>query len=110
MGIAVISDNVTLKISAAVSATATGTSGTVYTCPANTYALVQVTINDQLDDQSYAYTLSVDSKRIVGNAGLGVGVTATHLGVIIGPSQALTYTSTTTCIVNVTGVALINSP
>jgi hypothetical protein len=110
MGNAVISDNVSLKISAAVSATSTGTAGTVYTCPANTYALVQVTINDQADDQSFAYTLSVDSKRFAGNAILAVGTTATHLGVIIGPSQALSYTSSTTCIVNVTGVALINSP
>lgn len=120
---ATYSGNTTLKVSAAVSASiaTTSTSGTLYTCPANSYALLNVhcETNGTSGHTAFAavagavvcqvdyYTRNNSERSSVSSF-----CKAISHGVIVGPGQSLTYekTAQTTTRVYISGVAFINSP
>ncbi len=105
---AVISSNTTIKVSAAVSATSTGTGTTLYTCAASSYAIVNIGIKDT-GGAGTTVTISVDGKEIHQSA---LGATTTRLlqGIYVGPSQAVSFSAGASTTVTVTGVEFINSP
>ncbi len=121
MGIGVIASNTSIKVNGAVSATSTSTGATLYTAPANGYAIVQISA---VSVAGGALTFSIASRELVkaqtdGSGGTyfggqynnsGTGVDSCLTNIFIGPSQALSFTAISSSTVNVTGVEFINSP
>lgn len=90
------------RISAPVSATITGTSGTLYTAPANSYAIVNLFINGGTGNNN----VSID-----GNTAALVGSGYfTYSNIIIGASQAVTISASTGMTANISGVLIVNGP
>lgn len=121
---AVISSNTSLKVNAAVNATTT-TTGTLYTAPANAYAIVNLSAVSTGTGAGSQIVFAIGGNTIAfantnvtgGNAPFfqgqvnnGAGTAAVIQNVIIGPSQALSVTISTGGRATVTGVELINSP
>jgi hypothetical protein len=101
MGIGIISENVSTKVSAAVDAVASSTS-TLYTCAANSYAIINAT----LSASSGSATLS-----IAGNIYMTTGVYNDQTLVLyVGPNQAVSCTVSGSASVRINGVEFINSP
>ena len=124
MGVGVISDNTTIKVNQAVSASRT-TDGTIYTCVATGYAIVNisiigVTIAASIDVSLAGRNLINARVQTTGSTsfnGLSNPTDINHecamVGqIMVGPSQALSVTgiSGTGATINVTGVEFINSP
>ncbi len=107
-----VSNNTTLKVSGAVSATGSNI-GTLYTCGATGYALINISITTAAN-----LTVSIGGRivlALVGTAGVGVGTPATNAGLssagfVVGPSQAVAITAWSTGTVTISGVEFINSP
>lgn len=119
MSATLIGNNVTLKISSAVSATvsANNTTSTLYTCPANSYAILNVYVTSS--SASTSNSIQVDGKTVIllGNGAVVPSVTTTSSAsagftLYVGPSQVITVVSAGIGVVtaNVTGVCFINSP
>lgn len=121
MGLSVIASNTSIKISAAIDASGTnnGTNDTdtLYTCPANSYAIVQLTFNEGAGG---AATFKIDTNPIItainntfnGQVDRG-GTYGMLTNVFIGPSQVLSVTwigASTNATCRVTGVEFTNSP
>jgi hypothetical protein len=101
---ATYSNNTTLKISGTAVGSANrvvaGTS-TVYTAPANSYAIVTVCVQGAMTSMT------------IGGVSVAVsGFTGSLTGVVIGPGHALAFSTTTTTSTTVScaGVVLTNSP
>ena len=118
MSATLISSNVTIKVSAAVDATATANANTqtIYTAPANGYAIVQFAVTTNAGS---AGSVSVGSRAMMtfasGNTFPTMTASTASMSLPIaylGPSQEIKITANTganvTCVV--TGVAFINSP
>lgn len=121
---AVISSNTTIKISGSVGASLTA-NGTLFTCPANSYAVVSISAffssggcDFRVDGRTIA---SIENKGVPNSSafsGQFYGGTNTiagqyniHTGIHIGPSQVLTianFSGVGTTVVS--GVIFINSP
>lgn len=105
MSATLVSSNTTIKVNAAVSASQTANNSTVtlYTAPANGYAIVQL----------YFGTVATGgSASVAGRIVLIAAANATAYGIYIGPSQALTVTSNAPGNVNLlaSGVEFVNTP
>lgn len=102
MGVGVISDNVSLKVSQAVSNQRTST-GTMYTCAANSYALVQIcaTANGS------GLSVTIDGQTVLNYSTASLNVPYSFY---VGPNQAVACSIGTTGTVSITGVQFINSP
>lgn len=120
---ATYSGNTTLKVSAAVSASiaTTSTSGTLYTCPANSYAIVNVhcETNGTTGHTAFASVagavvcqVAYDQRNNSTDTAVRTFTKAISNNVIVGPGQSITYekTAQTTTRVYVSGVAFINTP
>lgn len=109
MSQAIISNNTTIKISAAVAASRS-TPGVLYTCPANSYAIVQV----HLISNGSVAIVSLGSMPIVSN--YSGGTAGLVFGIYVGPGQSLNATMGTdqygsySGIANTSGVQFTNSP
>jgi hypothetical protein len=113
----VFTNNTTIKVSAAVSASGTGT--TLYTCPANAYAILNVYASVP---NGVTGTVTVDGKEVLtldnnGSTTIfpkmssGNGYSPASFTIYVGPSQAVACTSSGgSATVKVTGVQFINSP
>lgn len=124
MGVGVISDNTTIKVNQAVSATRT-TDGTIYTCVATGYAIVNISILGvataaNIDVSLAGRNLINGRVEVSGSTNFNGSATPTSTNyecamvgqIMVGPSQALSVTgiSGTGATINVTGVEFINSP
>ncbi|HEY9705640.1 MAG TPA: hypothetical protein V6C58_24590 [Allocoleopsis sp.] len=117
MSFAVLGNNVSIKVNAAVSNSSSAASATLYTAPANGYAIVQVGIDN---GGSGAVLLSVGGLGILnynptdnvwnGQNGTGGAFTALTQSIYLGPSQSISYSGNLGGTVTVTGVSFINSP
>lgn len=123
MGLAVISDNTSIKVSAAIANSRT-TNGTLYTCAANAYAEVQLAINYSAGANT-TVIFYLDGYEVAGG---NVATTAVQFnghftpiaqnvpqfvaGIRVGPSQVLTvaFSAGSVATASVTGVQFINSP
>ena len=96
------SNNTTLKVSTAIAASTTST-GTLYTCSANSYALINLY-------SSNAVTVTIGGQTIFA----AVSPSSTNFpgtGYVVGPSQAVAVTvNGTSATVTITGVEFANSP
>ena len=104
MSATLVSSNTTIKMNAVVNASATNTSGTLYTAPANGYALVQV---------SFSGTGSITGSMDIGSATIfSVNASYQVNGLVVGPSQSVTYSGTTTGTIffAVSGASFVNTP
>lgn len=99
MSATLIGNNVTLKVSAAVSGSTSSNGAAAYTAPANSYAIVNVGGTGT----SQGYSVGGQQVRAAGGV-------FNDLGVIIGPSQAITLQTGSTGTITVSGVLLTNSP
>ena len=122
----VFSNNTTLKVSAAVAAS--GTSGTLYTAPANGYAVLNVsilagggvgsylTLNVGGNPVYHFYMATASSVIPKNDSGAAAGAANASSGtsfiqIYVGPSQTVTITNQSgTPTVYLSGVAFINSP
>jgi lipoate-protein ligase B len=95
---ATYSSNTTIKIQTAISNSTT--SGTLYTCPANSYAIVQVSYNGNSAD-----VLSIGGQDLVksGNSGQ-------FTGIYVGPGQAVIYMPNISGTGKISGVEFKNTP
>jgi hypothetical protein len=103
MGLGVISANVSTKVSAAVDASSSS-STTLYTCPANSYAILNLFVE---------YSSGTVIVTVAGNRVLLNTTTAdlnTVKTIYVGPAQAVACTITSTATVYINGVEFINSP
>lgn len=97
-----------LKVQNYISHSFTGNSGgTAYTCPLNSYAIVQIysTVTS-----GYSVYISISGTLVIEVTSLKVG---TYQSIYIGPGQSLTYSfpiSGGTFSIGVTGVEFKNSP
>lgn len=92
-----IGSNTTIKISAAVSATTT-TTGTLYTCAANSYAILNI-------HSVGAISYTIASRVYTMTAG------QPPVQIYVGPSQAVAVTvNGSSATVSLTGVEFINTP
>jgi len=98
MSATLVSSNVTLKVSAAVSGSSSASSTTIYTAPASSYAILNV------------YVASGGGFTVGGVTVAGVAANTTFTGVIVGPSQVLATSLGNAVLVAATGVCLTNSP
>jgi hypothetical protein len=110
MALSVIAANITTKISAAISATATNNGSndtdTLHTVAASSYAIVQI----YRDAGSAGATFKINGTAFLT---MGGSVAATTTNVYLGPSQVLSVTwagLTTGTNAYVSGVEFINSP
>lgn len=109
MGATLVSNQVTIKINAAVSASNTSiTSGsftTVYTCPANSYSIVNIRLVPGTTNVSF---------RVGGQDISGTQTSAqTYLGVYVGPGQTVQANNPAVignAAIYVSGVEFTNSP
>lgn len=127
MGKAVIAANTSIKVNGAVSASATA-DGTLYTAPANGYAIVNIMVTGSTTGNTEILFL-IDSKyaaaaRYSPSVGMFFegqyreaslpGSRANMTSIYVGPGQALTVDfnsgGTGTITAYVTGVEFINSP
>lgn len=128
MALSVIAANTSLKVNGAVSASR-GTDGTLYTCPANSYAIVNLSIDNDSGSPDGVILFSIDGKKLVSGsiissgaaffngqstlAGGNYGDTAVLTSVFVGPGQSLTVdfvSGGSGSTAYVTGVEFINSP
>lgn len=101
MSATLVSSNTTLKVNAAVSNSSSVNGTTLYTAPANGYAVVNLT----LSATAGTTTAAVGTRTV-----LAVTATGTvYQQIFIGPSQALVITLTTGS-GQVSGVEFINTP
>lgn len=117
------SNNVTTKVSAAISNSISASSGTLYTVPANSYAIFQVHFDPGSSNGAYtvqvagrtvwtAYqnsTSSIDYSSTGGraqsnSAGFSSGV------FYAGPGQAISFTRPAVSTVYISGTVFINTP
>lgn len=99
MSATLVSSNTTLKVNAAISAT-TSFSGTLYTAPANGYAIVNLS-----GSSSGGTTLiSIGGRPALSTTGFIIGQTA-----FVGPSQSVTA-AIGTGIASISGVEFVNTP
>lgn len=108
MSATLVSSNTTIKVNGAISAgNATGSNnGTLYTAPANGYAIVQY--------YKAGGTTSV-SPRVSGRqVGLALTTEVLIYNIYVGPSQSFTWTGSgvesIANVINITGVEYINTP
>ena len=109
-------NNTTLKVSSVSGGTVSNSissATTIYTCSANSYALVNLgsTAGAQFTVQIGGRTVAVLS----GTAGTGLGCVGTagstpSQGFIVGPSQAVAISSYTSGTLYISGVEFVNSP
>lgn len=92
------------KISAAVSASRTST-GTLYTCPAASYAIVRINENTSAGTTSW----TLDGRSIVPLTDTGSPGLKKIDVLYIGPGQALVCTIGTTATCTVVGVEFVNA-
>lgn len=93
-----VSNNQTVKISAAVS-NSRNSNGTIYTCPANSYAILNVLILSPADSVS------------VGGVSTFVATTGSDRATIyVGPAQTVVSNHGASNLVTVSGVEFTNSP
>lgn len=103
MGIGVISSNVSMKVSAAIATNRT-TTGTFFTCAANSYAIINIFI-PQGGSNTGIITIGGEMIAIYNT------VNAFNLTAYVGPSQAVALNvSTGSATIYITGVQFINSP
>jgi hypothetical protein len=101
MGATLVSSNTTIKISAAISNQVTN-SGTLYTCPANSYAIVNL---------AYDWTAASCFFQVAGRTvGFITGADATVGPIYVGPGQAVTITAGASGTGYISGVEFINTP
>jgi hypothetical protein len=100
MGLGVISANISTKVSAAVDAVGTTTS-TLYTCPANSYAILNAVISAGGSGASIT---------VAGNTILSTAFGDRQMTIYVGPAQAVACTATGGAEVSISGVEFINSP
>jgi hypothetical protein len=101
------SSNTTLKVSGAVSAVATA-SGTMYTCPANSYAIINVLVTSasESDGEVQVDGRTVSLAQIVSAGYSRVAVTA-H----VGPGQVVSFVKNSgSPTAYISGVQFINTP
>lgn len=112
---AIFANNVTIKISAAINATATvggAATTTVYTVPANSYAIVTVCWlangagNVKLQNAGSVTTDMSPNVAVSGTTIFKIGDAQNYLG----PGQVLKIVSTVGGDYYVTGVCFVNSP
>ena len=96
----VIASNVSIKISGAISFGGYGT-GTPYTCPANSYAIIQV----YFSGGGSAATIAVGGKTVC-----DFGTVSFVGNIFVGPGQSVTYVGNNFTLLNITGVQFTNSP
>jgi hypothetical protein len=97
MSATLVSSNTTIKVNAAVGNTVTG-NGTVYTAPADGYAIVNLVLSG-----SWGGTVRVGGRDLLSNA-------TTQNTIYIGPSQSLVVSSYSAGTLNISGVEFINTP
>ncbi len=107
MSATLVSSNTTIKVNGAVSGTAStpalGGSATIYTAPANGYAIVQISCTVYGNPT----TVSVGGRQVVVFGAVNAGTQ----GVYVGPSQGLTLsTGGGVSTVVASGVEFINTP
>lgn len=104
MSATLIGNNVTTKISNAVSATAS-TATTLYTAPANSWALINVCVVPSAASGS----VTVASRKVIDFASSSASIQLS--GVAVGPGQAVATTiGGGTVNFYISGVEFINSP
>lgn len=111
-----VSNNTTIKISSAVSATVSvvNTTSTLYTCPSNSYAILNIYVNSAAANSS----VNVDGKivAILNGSGIspsiGGAFSSSGFTIYVGPSQVVSITSgaVATVLANATGVCFTNTP
>lgn len=105
MSATLVSSNTTIKVNAAVAGSGSSSSGTLYTAPANGYAIIHWGTTSY---SSGTYTISID--------GLQIGsLTTSQLlqpagGFYVGPGKSVTYTNSGSVTIVVKGVEFINTP
>lgn len=99
-----IGNNVTLKVNAAASGTATsaGTLQTLYTSPANAYAIVQISCT------TFGGTcvVTINSRQVC----VFTAVNQSFFNIYVGPSRTVSINATSSTTVDLSGVEFINSP
>lgn len=98
MGMSNFSSNQTIKVSAAVANSRTS-SGTIYTCPANSYAILNAYI-----------AVANDSIAVGGVTALTDTANNIMKTIYVGPSQTVVTTHGGSGLITVSGVEFINSP
>lgn len=102
---ATYSNNTTLKVSAAVSAASNSAaaSGTIYTCPANSYAELNLCM---------LWVAGVHNVTVAGQRVNAINSASYTIPIIVGPGQAVAYTNTISSgnVAYVSGVEFINTP
>ncbi len=103
-------NNVTLKVSAAVSNQITAASGTLYTAAANSYAVVNIA-HTYLAGSSTA-TITVAGRNICQiTAGSNTQPSNNNITVYVGPSQAVAFSGANGAATTyISGVEFINTP
>lgn len=99
MGLGVISANTTIKVNGAIDSSITS-SATMYTAPANGYAIINAVITSSTAGASIA---------IAGNT-LISSVLGYPVVLYVGPSQSVVGSISTSGAMNINGVEFINSP
>jgi hypothetical protein len=97
MSATLVSSNTTIKVNAAVGATF-ATNGTVYTAPADGYAIVNLVLSG-----GFNATVQVGGRNILSTA-------STQNTVYIGPSQSLVVSFYSAGTLWISGVSFINTP
>lgn len=113
--------NIGIKISAAISNLITGTSGTLYTVPANSYSIFQVHFLGTTSTGSYELTVATrrawvgyfNGTAILNNS-MGGNTTITNAGLstpplYAGPGQAIAFTRPLSDQVVISGVTFVNT-
>lgn len=109
MAAGIFTANTTIKISAAVAQNATATS--VYTCPANSYAI----LNAAVTTATNAGTITVGGQAVITFSASALfpnptaSAGAVQCTLYVGPGQTVAVTGTSN-VIRVAGVEFINSP
>lgn len=109
MSATLIGNNVTLKVSSAVSGTGSNGS-TLFTCAANGYAIVNIALSSS--NSSSVLNVKVGS-RLVFQFQPSASIAApgvTYYPIHVGPSQAVTLDGGGGGTVDISGIQFINSP
>lgn len=99
MSATLVSSNTTIKVNAAVSANNSSTSGTIYTAPANGYAIVNIL------NSNAANTVSIGGQLVIS----AVLINPSNI-FYVGPSQAITYAAGAINQIRISGVEFVNTP